>query len=54
MVELIRIIKGEGLAAFTNIPPFNPELGKNWRVIESGAMLLGIRETEDGQLRVIQ
>lgn len=54
MVELIRIIKGEGLAAFTNIPPFNPEIGRNWRVIESGAMLLGIRETEDGQLRIIQ
>ena len=54
MVELIRIIKGEGLAAFTNIPPFNPSLGSNWRVIESGAMLLGIRETEDGQQRIIQ
>ena len=46
-VELIRIIKSEGLAAFTTIPPFVPSLGATWRVTEAGG-IANNRITEDG------
>jgi hypothetical protein len=46
-VELIRIIKSEGLAAFTTVPPFVPSLGATWRVAEAGG-IANNRITEDG------
>ena len=46
-VELIRIIKSEGLAAYFTVPPFNPILGSAWRVTEAGG-IANNRITEDG------
>lgn len=46
-VELIRIIKSEGLAAFTTVPPFVPTLGATWRITEAGG-IANNRITEDG------
>jgi hypothetical protein len=53
MVELIRIIKGEGLVAFATVPPLDPFRSKNVRITESGGSGAN-RATEDGQLRLIQ
>lgn len=54
-VELIRIIKSEGLFAFFDIPPFNPLLNKYWRITESEkAAPSDTRETEDNQIRRVQ
>ena len=47
LVELIRIIKSEGLAAFTTIPVTPPSLGETWRITEAGG-LANNRITEDG------
>lgn len=51
-VELIRIIKSEGLVAFGTTPPYVPELVAAARIIETG--LLGIRATEDNQKRITE
>ena len=51
-VELIRIIKSEGLVAFTTIPEYVPELVGAARIIETN--LLGIRATEDNLKRITE
>ena len=47
-VELIRIIKGEGLVSFDNVPPNPPSNARN---VEGNPTLQGVRLTEDIQKR---
>jgi hypothetical protein len=54
MVELIRIIKGEGLVAFGTVPPVDPVGSRGARITETGGWLAGIRSTEEGLKRIVE
>lgn len=53
-VELIRIIKSEGLVAFGTIPPNEPISKRDVRVTEAGGITFNARSTEDNQLRIVE
>jgi hypothetical protein len=54
MVELIRIIKGEGLVAFGTVPPVDPVGSRGARILETGGVFAVIRSTEDGLKRMVE
>lgn len=54
-VELIRIIKSEGLVAFNPpAPPYEPISKRDVRVTEAGGITFNARSTEDNQLRIVE
>lgn len=54
-VELIRIIKSEGLVAFNPpAPPYEPVSKRDVRVTEAGGITFNARSTEDNQLRIVE